>query len=46
MLEYNLSKKLEKSFHSFYNVEDYNIFVKTIVLYMCIQKQKYMSKII
>jgi hypothetical protein len=47
MLEYNLSKIFLKNlFISFCKVGDWSIFVKTNVVYMCIQKQKYTPKII
>jgi hypothetical protein len=47
MLEYNLGKRLEENyFISLYKVGNWNIFMETNVMYMCIQKQKYISKII
>ncbi len=47
MLGYNLGKRLEKKlFHfiSFYKVGDWNIFVKTNVMYLCIFKNIYALK--
>jgi hypothetical protein len=46
MLEYNLGKIFLKKnyFISFYKVGDWNIFVKTNVMYLCTQKHKYISK--
>ncbi len=47
MLEYNLGKKLEmNNFISFYKVGDYSIFVETNVVYLCVQKHKYIPKTI
>jgi hypothetical protein len=44
---YNLSKKIKLNcFISFYKMRDWSIFVKTNVMYLCIQKHKYISKII
>jgi len=48
MLEYTLGKILNKKnyFISFYKGKDWNIFVKTNVMYLCTQKHKYTPKII
>ncbi len=47
MLKYNLGNKLEKKyFNSFYKVGDWSIFVETNVVHLCIQKHKYIQKII
>jgi hypothetical protein len=46
MLEYNLGKKIRKETISFYKMGDWNTFVETNVMYMCIQKHKYTPKII
>jgi hypothetical protein len=47
MLKYNLSKILgKKKFISFYKMGDWSIFVEIIVMYLCIQKHKYISKTI
>jgi len=47
MLEYNLNKRLEKKlFHFIHKVGDWIIFVETNVIYMCIQKHKYIPKTI
>ncbi len=48
MLDYNLGKIFLKKnyFISFFKVGDWNIFVKTNVMYLCNQKHKYTPKII
>jgi hypothetical protein len=46
MLEYDLGKILKiYVFHFFYKFGDWNIFVETNVMYLCIQKHKYIPKI-
>jgi len=46
MLQYNVGKNLEKKiyFISFYKIGDQSIFVKTNLVYLCIQKHKYTPK--
>jgi len=47
MLKYNIRKILEKKlFHSMYKVRVLSIVVKTNVMYLCIQKHKYIPKTI
>jgi hypothetical protein len=47
MLKYSLGKKLEKNIYiyiSCYKVGDWSIFVEMNVMYLCIQKHKYIFK--
>jgi hypothetical protein len=48
MLEHNLGQILEKKIISFHVIKggDWNIFVETNVMYLCIQKHKYIPKIV
>jgi hypothetical protein len=45
MLEYNLGNIFKKKlFHFVYKVGNWNIFVETNVMYLCIQKHEYIPK--
>jgi hypothetical protein len=49
MLKYSLGKKLEKNIYiyiSCYKVGDWSIFVEMNVMYLCIQKHKYILETI
>jgi hypothetical protein len=48
MLKYNVGKKIRKKnyFISCYKMGDWNIFVEMNVMYLCIQKHKYILETI